>query len=286
LAKRNKAQRQRTVRRPERLPRPKHRPAAVLSARRRGFLWLSLASIALFGAAALWWPREIPVWGFRVVQSLSHDAAAFTQGLLLHDGYLYESTGKRGSSELRKVEPSTGEVVARRALPFDRFGEGLALAGDRFYQLTWGAGEALLWDRETLEPRGVVHYEGAGWGLTYDGRHLVMSDGSARLRFLEPETFEPVRSIEVTFEGDPVKRLNELEWIEGRLWANVWRSDRIAVIDPDSGEVVAWLDLAGLHPNRVDAEAVLNGIAWDAATNKLYLAGKWWDRLYQIEVLR
>ncbi|MEL7061760.1 MAG: glutaminyl-peptide cyclotransferase, partial [Acidobacteriota bacterium] len=178
----------------------------------------------------------------RVVDVHPHDPTAFTQGLIWHDGLLLESTGLYRRSTLREVDPRSGRVLRQRALEPEIFGEGLALVDDRLVQLTWQAGIALVWDRNSLEPIDRWGYNGQGWGLTYDGRHLVMSDGSDRLTFRDPNDFRWVRTLNVRQEGRPVSNLNELEWVDGRLYANVWSEERIVRIDPESGEVDAVID--------------------------------------------
>ena len=221
-----------------------------------------------------------------MVAAYPHDPRAFTQGLLYDDGTLLESTGGYGRSTLRRVELRSGRVVAERRLPAHLFGEGLARAGDRLIQLTWRAGRALVYDAATLEPAGSFEYPGEGWGLAFDGTHLVMSDGSATLRFLSPSGFAEVRRLEVRDRTGPVERLNELEYVGGYIYANVWHDERIAVISARSGEVRAWIDLAGILPLpfRRTGEEVLNGIAHDPRTGRLFVTGKGWPRLFEIEV--
>ena len=227
------------------------------------------------------------VHSYRVVNAYPHERGAFTQGLIVDRGMLLESTGGYGRSTLRRVELETGRVMEERRLPSHLFGEGLARAGERLVQLTWRAGRAFLYDPETLDPAGSFEYPGEGWGLTFDGEHLVMSDGSAVLRFLELPDFAEVRRLEVRDRGTPVERLNELEYVEGRIYANVWFDERIAVISPSSGEVEAWIDLRGILPLpfRRSPEEVLNGIAYDPENGRLFVTGKGWPRLFEIEVL-
>ena len=228
---------------------------------------------------------DIPVDGYRIRDRHPHDPRAFCQGLLYHDGALYESTGR--TSELRRVDPKTGKVLASVALPAGLFGEGLTLFEDRLIQLTWKAGRAFVYDVETLRRVGEFRYLGEGWGLTHDGRHLIMSNGTATLSFRDPQTFEQVRTVEVRVEDRPVRELNELEYVNGVIYANVWHSDRIARIDPKSGKVLGWIDLKGLlRPGMVtDPDAVLNGIAYDADESRLLVTGKLWPWLYWIEVV-
>ena len=224
---------------------------------------------------------------YQVVNAYPHDRGAFTQGLLFDRGTLLESTGGYGRSALRRVEVHSGRVVAERRLPDHLFGEGLARAGDRLIQLTWRAGLALLYDPDTFEAAGSFEYPGEGWGLTFDGEHLVMSDGSARLHFLEVPGFTEVRRLAVHDRGAPVEGLNELEFVEGKIYANVWHDERIAVISAQSGAVEAWVDLGGILPLpfRRSPEEVLNGIAYDAESGRLFVTGKGWPHLFEIEVL-
>ena len=260
----------------------RHYPAARGAV--QSTLLLALCLLAAPGAVAESAPA---VHGYRVVNVYPHDTGAFTQGLLLDRGMLLESIGGYGRSALRRVEPHSGRVVSERRLPAHLFGEGLARAGDVLVQLTWRAGRALLYDPESFEPLGSAKYPGEGWGLAFDGEHLVMSDGSASLRFLDLPGLTEVRRIEVRDRGAPVPRLNELEYIEGKIYANVWFEERIAVISPRDGEVEAWIDLSGLLPLafRRDRDEVLNGIAHDARTGHLLVTGKGWPRLFEIEVL-
>ncbi|HEY8447696.1 MAG TPA: glutaminyl-peptide cyclotransferase [Thermomicrobiales bacterium] len=229
-----------------------------------------------------------PVAGYHVVQSYPHDPDAFTQGLVYDDGLLLEGTGREGKSTLRLVELETGEVLRSVALDTRHFGEGIALLGSRIYQLTWKSRTCFVYDRETFELLTTFEYEGEGWGLTTDGEQLIMSDGSSTLTFRDPETFRAVRQITVEDAGKPVMLLNELEYIGGEIWANVWRTDRIVRIDPETGEVRGWIDLSGLltpedrGDHRVD---VLNGIAYDPATNRIFVTGKLWPKLYEIEIV-
>ena len=227
-------------------------------------------------------PRVAPV----VTGALPHDPAAFTEGLVWHDGVFYESTGLYGSSDVRRVRPSDGRVLARRALPRRMFGEGLALVRGRLVQLTWKERTALVWDTRGLRRAGGFRYAGQGWGLARLGRRLVMSDGTATLRVVDPATFRVVRRVRVTDGGAPVTQLNELEVIRGRIWANVWQSDDIVVIDPATGRVRLRIDgsgLRGLLPPGGRPE-VLNGIAWDPASQAVYVTGKWWPRVFRLRL--
>ncbi|MCZ0941892.1 MAG: glutaminyl-peptide cyclotransferase [Gammaproteobacteria bacterium] len=223
---------------------------------------------------------------YRVIASHPHDPEAFTQGLLFADGKLYESTGGYGTSSLRILDLASGRVLRERRLPDDRFGEGLALSAGRLHQLTWKAGIGFIHEVSTLTPIGEFRYRGEGWGLAASADSLVMSDGSAELRFLDPATLTEVRRLPVRDGTEPVTGLNELEFVEGALYANVWPSDRIAIINPANGQVRGWLDLTGLLPLvfRTPRTDVLNGIAYDAAGKRLFVTGKHWPRLFQIEV--
>ncbi|MEX1081842.1 MAG: glutaminyl-peptide cyclotransferase [Halofilum sp. (in: g-proteobacteria)] len=221
-----------------------------------------------------------PVLDYRVVASYPHDPQAYTQGLLFYEGRLYESTGRE--SELRELRLESGEIVRKVELDDEYFGEGLARWGDRLIQLTWKAGTAFVYDIDSLRRLRRFSYSGEGWGLTQDDSHLIMSDGSATLRFLDPDSFEVQRRVRVTDGALPVDALNELEYVRGEIYANVYRSERIARIDPRSGRVVAWIDLAGLLDPEEGA-GVLNGIAYDATGGRLFVTGKYWPRLFEIE---
>jgi len=229
---------------------------------------------------------QVPVYSYRVVETLPHRDHAFTQGLLVHDGHLYEGTGRYGQSEIARLQLTDGKVLRRRALPDRYFGEGIAIVGDRLFQLTWRANIVFVYDRDSFEVVSNHYHPGEGWGLTYDGRHLILSDGSATLQFIEPEGFQVQRRLDVRLDGQAVSRLNELEYIDGEIWANVWQTDRIVRIDPDSGAVNAIVDLGGLaeRTRASGGDTVLNGIAWDAETRRLYVTGKLWSDLFQIEL--
>ncbi len=240
----------------------------------------------------MWLRRHVePVeYGYEVVARYPHDPEAFTQGLVYHeDGVLYEGTGWWGASSLRKVDLATGAVLQRHDLDAEYFCEGIAVVGERIVQLTWKSETAFIYDRHTFEALGEHAYPGEGWGLAYDGERLIMSDGTPRLRFWDPETLAEVGSVQVLDGEAPVDDLNELEFVDGEVWANVWQTDRIARIDPGSGRVVGWIDLTGLLSDEDRGERrvdVLNGIAYDAEAGQVFVTGKWWPVLYEIRVVR
>ncbi|TKD50985.1 glutaminyl-peptide cyclotransferase [Sphingomonas baiyangensis] len=229
-------------------------------------------------------PAAIPTYRPAVKARYRHDAGAFTQGLLWHDGALYESTGQEGRSEVRRVALDGGRVQARAPLPADQFGEGLARAGNELVALTWKHGIAHRFDARTLASRGRFAYRGEGWGLTTLGDAFVRSDGSDMLIFHDPASFAETRRVAVTMDGVPLDALNELETIDGRIWANVWQRDWIAVIAPATGCVVARIDLSALvaEIGYRDADRVLNGIAFDPARRRLFVTGKEWPTLFEI----
>jgi len=227
------------------------------------------------------------MYGYEIVHTYPHDPQAFSQGLAFADGFVYEGTGRYGRSTLRQVDLESGKVLKYVPLPREIFGEGITIFGSRIIQLTWQNRVGLIYDKESLKPQDTFRYKGEGWGLTTDGRRLVMSDGSATLRFLDPKTFRVVDTVTVRSRGAPVDRLNELEYVEGEIYANVWGTDRIARIAPKTGEVLGWIDLAGLlrPAERVNIDAVLNGIAYDAPTKRLFVTGKLWPKLFEIRVV-
>lgn len=232
--------------------------------------------------------RPAPVHGYQIVATFPHDTTSFTQGLVFADGGLYESTGLQGESTLRRVDLTTGRTLQRLDVPAEYFAEGLALVGDELLQLTWQHRLGFVYDRKTFKQKRTFRYKTEGWGIAYDGTsRLVMSDGSDTLFFLDPRTLAVAKTLRVQDAGRPIGNLNELEWIEGEIWANVWMTDRIARISPNTGEVNAWIDLASLWPvpqRPSPSEQVLNGIAYDKATRRIFITGKKWPRLYQITV--
>jgi glutamine cyclotransferase len=227
-----------------------------------------------------------PRQGYEVVAVYPHDPTAFTQGLVFRNGELIESTG-RFPSTVRRVRLEDGAVLARRELDTTYFGEGLTVFGDRALSLTWQNGKGFIWNPDTHEPIGEFAYSGEGWGLTHDGTRLILSDGTPRLRFLDPQTFAETGGVTVNWQGRPVGRLNELEFIDGEVWANVWQTDAVLRIDPATGNILSVIDLSGLlAPGdiRDPNDEVLNGIAWDPETRRLFVTGKNWPKLFEIRV--
>jgi len=238
----------------------------------------------------------LPVSGYEIAKTYPHDPEAYTQGLLFHNGFLYESTGREGYSSIRKVDIETGKVLQKFDLPRDSFGEGLALVGDKLYQLTWREGLARVFNLEDFKLLKEFNYQGEGWGLTTDGTNLFMTDRTHVMRVLNPETFRSVRMLAVMREdGRPLMNINELEYVKGEIWANVWHSEdpeilgkpnHIARIDPASGKLLGWINLDGISPDDVkrDSENTLNGIAYDAAGDRIFVTGKKWRKLFEIKV--
>lgn len=224
---------------------------------------------------------------YNVLRVLPHDPASYTQGLYWDSGYFMEGTGEWGASALKRVEPQSGKVLVSKPIGREFFGEGIARLGERIYQLTWTDGRAFVYDAATLEPVGSFNYTGEGWGLATDGQKLYMSDGTHRIREVDPNDFSRGRTIEVTMDGSRINMLNEMEWIEGELWANVYMSDVIVRIDPQTGNVTGVVDLTGLLPeaDRTPETDVLNGIAYDSDTKKIYVTGKKWSKLFEIELI-
>ncbi len=243
----------------------------------------SLAVVLLAGCHAAR-PPSAPVQRGRVVATYPQSPEAFVEGLEIHDGLLYESTGLRGRSTLRIVSLESGILRVLHPLPDDLYAEGLTIFRGRVYQMTYQAHRCFTYEPRTLAPIGEQTYDGEAWGLAHDEESLVLSDGTSVLRFLDPETLAVVRTLEVRDGETPIVRLNELEWVEGEIWANVWMTDRIARIDPASGRVLGWIDLAFLRESLglTEEQAVLNGIAYDAGTGRLYVTGKLWPELYEL----
>ena len=227
--------------------------------------------------------QEPPVDTFEVINTYPHDPTAFTQGLVFDGGALYESTGLNGVSSLRQVELQTGKVLQKVNVPSQYFAEGLAIFQGRIFQLTWLAHKGFIYDLASFQQQGEFTYDGEGWGLTQDGRSLILSDGTNRIRFLDPRDFKLQRAISVYDHDRPLAELNELEYIKGEIYANVWHSDRIVRLDPRSGKILGWIDLTGLLPST-QPENVLNGIAYDEAGDRLFVTGKRWPKLFEIRV--
>lgn len=237
------------------------------------------------------WPQapaaSVPMYGYQIVRVYPHDAKAFTQGLQYVDGVLYEGTGQVGQSSIRKVELATGKVLQSRDVPAPYFGEGITVWKNDLIELTWQTHVAFVYDRATFQPKKQFTYPGEGWGLTQDATSLIMSDGSDELRILDPVTFAERRRIKVTAVGAPLRNLNELEYVKGEIFANVWQTDYIARIAPDTGKVSAYIDLRGLlTPAERAGTDVLNGIAYDAVHDRLFITGKWWPKLFEITLVK
>ncbi|MBP9664810.1 MAG: glutaminyl-peptide cyclotransferase [Pyrinomonadaceae bacterium] len=245
----------------------------------------------------------LPVFGYEIVKTYPHDGSAFTQGLFFYNGSLYESTGQKGRSQIRKVDIETGKVQQKWDLPKDEFGEGSTVLGDKIYMVTWQDGVGRVFDAKDLKMLNEFSYQGEGWGITTDGTNLIMSQGTHVLKVIDPQTFKQIKTIPVMREdGRPLMRLNELEFVKGEIWANVWHSEdtetlgkpnRIARIDPQTGKLIGWIDLAGISPDDQPktnspydekVENTLNGIAYDAVTDRIFVTGKQWKKLYEIKL--
>ena len=246
------------------------------------FILLLLGGLIPFAPAS-----APPTYGFRIINRYPHDPNGFTQGLVFLDGFLFEGTGLHGRSSLRKVDLLSGDILQIRRLPDRFFGEGITVYNNKIIQLTWRANLGFVYDKDTFQLLETFHYPTEGWGITHDGQHLIMSDGTATLHFLDPETFEEVSRVEVFDNNGPVTRLNELEYIQGEIYANVWKTDRIARIAPETGQVTGWIELKGLlsTENYSKPVNVLNGIAYDAKNDRLFVTGKLWPRLFQVELI-
>ncbi len=265
---------------------------ARVARRRATWIYAGLVISLLLGSWIVWsqWGLlrrgSAPTQRYALVRSYPHDPTAYCQGLAFQDGLLYEGTGSYGELTLRKVELESGRVLQQHALEAQFFGEGITIWKNQVIQLTWKSRQAFVYDLASFEQRGRFTYRGEGWGLTHDGRNLIMSDGTSTLRFLDPETFEVQRSLMVKDGNRRVSKLNELEYVEGEIYANIWYDDRIARISPRSGEVIGWLDLSRLYPRsqRPHRDAVLNGIAYDGEQHRLFVTGKNWPRLFEIRL--
>jgi glutamine cyclotransferase len=231
--------------------------------------------------------EPIPTHTYKITNIYPHDRNAFVEGLIFQDGIFYEGTGLEGRSTLRQVDPETGQILKLYALPAQFFGEGITILGKNLFQLTWRSHVGFVYDKDSFQLRRTFSYPGEGWGLTHDGQRLIMSDGTATLHFLNPQTLEETGQIRVYDDNGPVTRLNELEYIQGQVYANIWKTDRIARINPRTGQVTGWIDLTGLlgaedYSQPVD---VLNGIAYDAEGDRLFVTGKFWPKVFEIELV-
>ncbi|MCA1623046.1 MAG: glutaminyl-peptide cyclotransferase [Acidobacteria bacterium] len=239
---------------------------------------------------------NVPVYTYEIVNTFKHDPKAFTQGLFFYNGFLYEGTGQERKSSLRKVELESGKVLQQFDLPKESFGEGATILNGKIYQLTWREGRGFVYDAETLKLLGDFKYQGEGWGLTSDGKNLFMTDSTHVIRVVDPETFQTIRTLVVFREdGKPLMQINELEFVKGEIWANVWHSENpnilgkpnhIARIDPQSGKLLGWINLDGISPDDVKRsdENTLNGIAYDAQNDRIFVTGKNWKKLFEIKV--
>jgi glutaminyl-peptide cyclotransferase len=259
-----------------------------------GFLRVAMAVLALAGVGCGSSSTEaggIKDYGYEVVHTYPHDPHAFTEGLFYLNGFLYEATGLEAQSSVRKVRLETGEVVQQHNLPEAYFGEGIVAWKDRLLQLTYTTQVGFVYDLSTFGLKSQFSYPGQGWSMTTDGKRIIMDDGTPEIRFWNPETLRETGRIRVTADGEPVSNLNELEWVKGEIFANVWHTDRIARIDPVSGAVRGWIDLNGLLdpadrlPGNEGAEQVLNGIAYDAKGDRLFVTGKYWPKLFEIRLV-
>ena len=253
--------------------------------------WLSRAlTLAVALAACSCGPavqtEGIPEYGYKVVHEYPHDPNAFTEGLFYLHGFLYEGTGLESKSDIRKVKLETGEVVQRHVIPPEYFGEGIVAWKDKLLEMTWRSELGWIYDLATFQIRGEFHYPGEGWALTTDGKRIIMDDGTPQLRFWDPETLQEKGRLTVTADGQPVNHLNELEWVKGEIYANVWHTDRIARIDPNTGRVAGWINLVGLWEGSDHEEKTLNGIAYDQQHDRLFVTGKEWPRLFEIQLVK
>jgi glutamine cyclotransferase len=227
------------------------------------------------------------IYTYNIVNTYPHDRTAFTQGLVFEDDVLYEGTGQYGHSTLRRVELETGDILQIRELSDEFFGEGITIYEDEVIQITWKSNVGFVYGKNSFELLQQFNYPTEGWGITHDGTRLIMSDGTSTLRFLDPQTFEEIGQLDVFDHDTPIDRLNELEYIQGEIYANVWQEDWIVRIAPETGRVVGWIDMRGLLSAEDQSEPVdvLNGIAYDAEADRLFVTGKWWPKLFEIELV-
>jgi len=230
--------------------------------------------------------NNIPMYSYNIINTYSHDARAFTEGLVYEDGFFYESTGKYNESTLRKVDLETGEILKLHKLSDNYFGEGIAIYDNKIFQLTWKTNVGFIYDKDTFSLINKFYYNTEGWGLTHNDEHLIMSDGTDEINFLNPKNFKKVYSIKVHDEFRPITRLNELEFIQGEIYANVWRTDKIARICPHSGKITGWIDLKGLlSPKEYKIAGTLNGITYDKQNNRIFVTGKMWPKIFEIKLI-
>jgi glutamine cyclotransferase len=258
-------------------------PQRLLSQLARALTVLALLASAAAPAALA---QAAPVYGYTVVAKYPHSTDSFTEGFYYADGLFFEGTGMEGRSGMQIYEPATGKVVQRYVMPQQYFGEGIINVGPTIYQWTWQTHMGLVLDRMTLKPIRTFSYTGEGWGMTRDDKNIITSDGSSTLRFRDMKTFAEVRHITVTDNGKPIDQVNELEYIKGEIWANIWHEYRIARISPKDGKVLGWIDISGLLPKNLmkDDESVPNGIAYDAAKDRIFVTGKQWPTIFEIKV--
>jgi glutaminyl-peptide cyclotransferase len=251
---------------------------------------LSIATgLGLYSAGLSVAQAAVPTYGFVVKKSYPHDTRAFTEGLFYLDGYLYESTGMKGEGTIRKLDLNSGKVLAGIKVPPQYFGEGITAINGELISLTWQDQLGLTYDLKTFAPKRQFNYPGEGWALTNDGSHIYMSDGTATIRVLDPKTLTEQRRFQVTADGIAVAQLNELEWVDGEIYANIWQTNTIARIDPTSGRIVGWIDLTGIISDKergADVDNVANGIAWDPMRKRLFVTGKRWPKLYEIKLVK
>jgi glutamine cyclotransferase len=248
-------------------------------------LLIAVASIAVTFFITNSPQQQIPInYNYEIIEAYPHDQAAFTQGLVFVDGFLFEGTGLNTQSTLRKVELETGKILKNISLADQYFGEGITIMNNKIIQLTWISNKGFVYEKDSFELISEFTYQTEGWGITNDGSQLIMSDGTSTLFFLDPETFNIIKQVQV-IDQEPVSKLNELEYIQGQIWANIWQQDKIAIINPQTGKVEAWVDLIGINEeDRQDPNKVLNGIAYDSERDRIFVTGKKWSKLFQIEI--
>jgi glutamine cyclotransferase len=230
-------------------------------------------------------PTAAPVYGYKIVRTYPHDRTSFTEGFFVLDGQFWESTGLEGRSYIRRIDIESGRVLQQYNIPSKYFGEGIVIIGNQLFELTYKHGLAFVYDKSTFQLLKTFQYSGEGWALTTDGKNLIFDDGSSVLKFLDPATFKEVRRITVTDAGQPVDQINELEYIKGEIWANIWQEEKIARIDPRTGKINSWLDMRGLLSVMESVGTdVLNGIAYDAKTDRIFVTGKFWPKVFEITV--